>query len=161
MTTVAFAYQWPVDSLIKALKYDGRLADGALLGALLAERLAFARAPLPDRLVPIPLHPRKLRHRGFNQAGELACALGRTFGIPVDTGFLHRRRNTESQAGLSAPARRRNLQGAFHCDRSGCPDRVALIDDVITTGSTARAAAACLRRAGVARVDVWAVARAL
>lgn len=160
MTTVAFAYQWPVDRLIKALKYQGRLADGALLGALLAEALVRNGAPAPDRLIPVPLHPRKLRRRGFNQAGELANALARHLGFPVDTGLLRRIRQTESQAGLSAAARHRNLRGAFRCDRAPGPDRVALIDDVITTGSTVRAAAACLRRAGVARVDVWAVARA-
>lgn len=159
-TTVAFRYAWPVDSLVKSLKYQGRLADGALLGTLLARRLTAEGAPVPECLVPVPLHPAKTRQRGFNQAREIARALRRELGRDLAPGLLERVRRTESQAGLSAPGRRRNLQGAFHVRGRHPPRYVALIDDVVTTASTVRAAAACLRRAGVARVDVWAVARA-
>ncbi|MBA1146746.1 ComF family protein [Ectothiorhodospiraceae bacterium WFHF3C12] len=159
-TTVAFRYAWPVDTLVKRLKYEGRLADGALLGSLLAERLIAEGVPAPEWIVPVPLHPARLRQRGFNQAREVARALRRELGPDIAPGMLRRIRRTDSQAGLSAPGRRRNLRGAFQCNAKDTPRYVALVDDVVTTASTIRAAAACLRRAGVARVDVWAVARA-
>ena len=108
----------------------------------------------------MPLHPARLRQRGFNQAREVARALRRELGPDIAPGMLRRIRRTDSQAGLSAPGRRRNLRGAFQCNAKDPPRYVALVDDVVTTASTIRAAAACLRRAGVARVDVWAVARA-
>lgn len=160
VTMAAFVYGWPVDDLVKSLKYQGRLADGALLGALLARSLVQRRAPAPDCLVPVPLHPSRLRRRGFNQAQELARTLSRALGVAVAPGLLRRRRPTDSQAGLSAAARRNNLRGAFSA-QGRVPPYLALVDDVVTTTSTVRAAAACLRRAGAARVDVWAVARAL
>lgn len=159
-TYAAFRYEWPVDTLIKGLKYRGRLADGRLLGQLLAQHLASRNAPRPETVVPLPLHDRRLRRRGFNQAGEIARQLAADLGLPVRYDLLVRRRETAPQPGLSAAARRRNLQGAFACrPRSGLR-HVALVDDVVTTTATVTAAAACLRRAGVERVDVWAVARA-
>ena len=156
----AFRYEWPVDTLIKGLKYNGRLADGRLLGQLLASHLASLRAPRPEAIVPLPLHDRRLRRRGFNQAGEIARQLSFELGLPTIHDLLFRRRETAPQPGLSAAARRRNLQGVFACRLPRGPRHVALVDDVVTTTATVTAAAACLRRAGIERVDVWAVARA-
>lgn len=159
-TVAALHYRWPVDVLIKALKYQGRLADGRLLGTLLGHYLASTNAPRPELLLPVPLHDRRLRRRGFNQAQELSRALQRALDIPLCPETLARARDTDPQTGLSASARRRNLQGAFVCRWRPEARHVALIDDVVTTGATARAAARCLIRNGVERVDIWAVARA-
>ena len=112
----------------------------------------------PQLLLPVPATPARLRERGFNQAAELARRLAVRLGIPWQTGRLLRTREADHQRGLSAPQRRRNMRGAFAC-RGRLPARVALIDDVITTGATARAASAALKGAGVEWVEVWAVAR--
>jgi len=120
-------------------------------------RLAHNAAP-PQLLLPVPATAARLRERGFNQAAELARRLALRLGIPWRTGHLLRIREADHQQGLSAPQRRRNMRGAFAC-RGRLPARVALIDDVITTGATAQAASAALKGAGVEWVEVWAVAR--
>jgi ComF family protein len=109
----------------------------------------------------VPLHRRRLRRRGYNQALELARPLARSLGVPLDHGALLRRRATEAQTELDAVARRRNVHGAFAL-REGValPAHVAILDDVMTTGATLAECVRVLRRAGVSRVDVWALARA-
>lgn len=118
-------------------------------------------AALPERLICVPLHPQRLRERGYNQALELAKPLARALRIPLDADALIRLRHTSAQTGLDAKARRRNLHAAFAvADPARLPAHVAVIDDVMTTGTTLRECARVLRQAGVARVDVWALARA-
>jgi len=154
----------PVDAWIHAFKYPPRGLRGLAPGPVAAARAlavrAAARAPgaAPDRVVPVPLHPRRLRARGFNPSLELARAVGRAVGAPVDPVALLRVRDTPSQTGLDAAARRRNLRGAIRAPRP-VPERVWLVDDVLTTGATAREAARALRRAGAARVVAVAAAR--
>jgi len=117
-----------------------------------------------DVIVPVPLHPSRLWHRRYNQAAELARALGQLARKPVVTEALRRKRATPSQGAMpSAQARRRNMRGAFevpaHC-RSSINDRgILLIDDVLTTGATADACARALKRAGAVKVNVLALAR--
>lgn len=146
--------------MIHRLKYHRDLAQGAVLASLLAERVQQVAAPLPQALIPVPLHWHRLMVRGFNQAQELAQPLGRQLGIPVRSRLVTRTRATRSQVGLTRALRRRNLRAAFTVAPTPLPSHVALIDDVITSGSTVEALAASLRQAGVARVDVWAVSRA-
>lgn len=157
--TALFHYRPPVDYLLKRLKFSGELAIAPLLADLLAESLSTGAIPLPDALVPVPLHRGRLRERGFNQATLLAARLGRQLGLPVATQLCARRRATEPQSLLSPAARRLNLRRAFAvCDRP--PAHVAIVDDVMTTGHTAGELARTLKQAGAQRVDVWVIARA-
>ena len=151
------AYAFPVDRLIHRFKFGGDLAVGRWLGLRLAER---ARGePRPDLLLAPPLSGARLRERGFNQAHELARTVGRELGLRAPFQGLSRRRETAPQPGLGREARRANLTGAFECrlDLQGL--RVAIVDDVLTTGATADAFAQVLLRAGARMVDVWVVAR--
>jgi ComF family protein len=156
----ALRYETPVDRLVGTLKYGHRLVNGQLLAGLLGDHLVTKGLGAPDLLVPAPLHPRRLRERGFNQAVEIACTLGSRFGIPVDRLSCVRQRDTAPQSGLDRKARARNLRGAFRVRRSITATHVVVVDDVVTTGNTVFELAAVLRReAGIRRVDVWAVAR--
>lgn len=154
----AFLYAAPLDRLLPRFKFAGDLAAGRLVAQLMAMQLA--AAPRPQALVPLPLHRARLRRRGFDQALELARPLGKALGVPVLDGALTRLRATAEQSTLSAVARRRNVRGAFAVrPRLPLPAHVALVDDVMTTGATLRAAAVALRQAGVQRVDAWVAAR--
>ena len=166
-----FVYGHPLDLLLTKLKFGRSLAAGRVLSELwiaaLREALSSAAIPaMPDVLIPVPLHAQRLRERGYNQALELAKPLAREFGIALAPGLLARTRATPAQANLDAAMRRKNLRGAFAYDRSSLGDKaalpthVALIDDVMTTGATLRECARTLKRAGIARVEVWALARA-
>jgi ComF family protein len=154
-----FHYQPPVDHLLKRLKFSGDLGLGPLLGELLAEQLAQRAGALPQQLIPVPLHPVRLRERGFNQATELAGVAGRQLGIPLARRLCRRRRNTEPQSLLSNTARRLNLRNAFAVN--GTPAaHVAIVDDVMTTGHTSNELARALKQAGAQIVEVWVIARA-
>lgn len=154
-----FEYVAPISHLIAGLKYGHRLAYARLLGELLTDHLAAQRAPLPERLLPVPLHPTRLRERGFNQALELGRIVARRLGIRLDYLSLHRVRATASQADLDGRARRKNVRRAFAVRRPLEAGHVAILDDVVTTGSTADEIARTLRSAGVAEISVWAIAR--
>lgn len=154
----AFLYRPPLDRLLPRFKFHADLAAGRLLAGLMTE--AFADAPRPQALVPVPLHASRLRERGYDQALELARPLARAFGLPLLAGALHRVRVTAAQSELDAEARRHNVRSAFSAVATGLPDHVALVDDVMTTGATLAECARVLQRAGVARVDLWVAARA-
>ncbi len=156
----AFDYQPPIDHLIQSLKFNSKLYSARLLGELMAERLAVAGLAMPELLLPVPLHSSRLRQRGFNQALELAWPLAREFDLPLKPNLCRRLRPTTAQTGLDAKARRRNLKGVFEVVAMSGVSHVAIVDDVMTTGSTAEMLAKALKRAGVARVDVWVCARA-
>jgi ComF family protein len=153
----AFRYSFPLDRLLPRFKFHADLAAGRLLVQLMAE--ALADAPRPLALVPVPLHPARLRQRGYDQALELARPLARRLALPLCADRLRRRRATGAQTRLDARARRRNVHGAFEVT-GPLPAHVVLVDDVMTTGATLAECARTLQRAGVARVDVWVVARA-
>jgi ComF family protein len=156
-TRAAFVYRFPVDRLLPRLKFRGDLAAGRLLTQLMVE--AFADAPRPLALVPVPLHPSRLRQRGYDQALELARPLALAFGLPLRADALRRVRATAAQSELDAASRRHNVRSAFFAGTGQLPDHVALVDDVMTTGATLAECARALHRAGVARVDVWVAAR--
>ena len=111
-----------------------------------------------DAIVPVPLHWLRRWHRGFNQSEILARGLGRQLGVPL-VFALRRARSTQVQAGLSNTARRQNVAQAFRSRHSVTGKRILLVDDVMTTGSTAAACARALKRAGAARVSLVTVAR--
>ena len=160
-TQAAFLYADPVDLLVQGLKFNGRLAHARLLGERLAAYLSARLVAMPDSIVPVPLHARRQRIRGFNQALELARPVSRRLRVPLFVAGARRVRDTDAQSGLDAKARRANLRGAFVADPALRGLHVAIVDDVVTTGQTVTALALALRRAGAARVDVWCVARAL
>ena len=158
---VPFVYAPPLDALLTRLKFGRNLAAGRVLSELWLGAVREASPPVPQALIPIPLHDDRLRERGYNQALELARPLTRAFETALRNDVLVRTRATSAQSDLDADARHRNLRGAFAvAPNAALPAHVALFDDVMTTGTTLRECARTLLRAGVERVDVWAVARA-
>jgi len=157
-TWAALHYRFPLDRLLPRFKFHADLAAGRLLSQLMRE--ALAGAVRPQALVPVPLHPTRLRRRGYDQALELARPLARGFGVTLACGVLRRVRATAAQSELGAGARSHNVRGAFAVSGGGLPAHVALVDDVMTTGATLGECARALRGAGVERVDVWVAARA-
>jgi ComF family protein len=156
-----FRYGHPLDLLETRFKFGHDLAAGRVLAELMTERARTDAPAHPALLIPVPLHRDRLRERGYNQALELARPLARALGIALARDVLARSNATPPQTGLDAHARRRNLRGAFAiAPDAQLPAHVALVDDVMTTGATLGEAARVLVRAGVARVDVWALARA-
>jgi ComF family protein len=155
----ACAYAYPVDALVKALKYGGRLECAPALASLLAASITPPCAP--DAVVPVPLSTRRLRERGFNQSLEIARALPPSWSSRVDASALERVIDSGSQAALALDARAANVRGAFRATRSLLGQQVVLVDDVMTTGATLREAALALRAAGARQVSVWVVCRAV
>jgi ComF family protein len=158
---VPFRYAYPLDRLIQRFKYHRQTSIGRVLGELFVMRLQRAqRHSLPHAIVPVPLAPRRFRERGFNQAYELARSVARATELPLAGALIERVRETQEQAGLPRKRRRRNVRGAFKTCGSNLPGHVAIFDDVVTTGSTVNEVAKVLRRVGVQRIEVWAIARA-
>lgn len=154
---VPFRYDWPLDGLHARFKFSANLAVGRTLARLLREHATPTR---PQAIIPVPLHRTRLRSRGYDQAHELARDLARHLQLPLRDDVLRRQRATRAQSTLDAVTRRRNVRGAFCLrDTAVLPAHVALFDDVLTTGATLGECTRVLRRAGVARVDVWALAR--
>ena len=159
-TVAALAYAFPADVLIHALKFRGELALAALLAERLAARLV-ALAPGAECLVPVPLAPERLRARGYNQSLEIARHVSRAAHVPLAVELCHRVRDTPAQTDLPWAERARNVRGAFASPGSLAGARVAVLDDVMTTGATLDAVAAALKQAGAASVVNWIVARTL
>jgi ComF family protein len=150
----------PLNHYVHELKYRGGRSLGRALALLLVERLAAAR-PAVDALVPVPLHARRLRERGYNQAVEIARTTASELQVPLLVRGVRRTHARKPQSGLTADERHANVAGAFSVTRALTGLRVAIVDDVITTGATANALATELQRAGAARVEAWAIARTL
>ena len=158
--------------LVAPLRYDGltrdylhqfKYAEAMHLVQPLGRRWLenFAAADiLPEVLLPVPLHASRLRERGFNQADEIARLWARRLSLPIDRRVLGRKRATPSQSGLSGRQRADNVRGVFGCDNRRGYRHVAVIDDVVTTGSTVSEITRLLHRAGIEFVEVWALARA-
>jgi ComF family protein len=153
-----FVFEGVLRRAVHEFKYRNLRDAAPMLAAMLADYLA--ANPLPaDVLVPVPLHRRRLRERGYNQAGLLARQLGRLAGLPVVEDSLARRSYTPPQARAeNIEARRQHVAGAFAADGNMAGRRVLLIDDVTTSGATLNAAAKALKDAGAA--SVWGLALA-
>ncbi len=154
-----FLYQRALPSLITGLKFQAQLQNARLLADLMAEDIQRRQIELPQCLLLVPLHPSRLKERGFNQALEIARLLSRRLHLPLNHQALKRIRATPPQAGLDQKARKKNLRGAFALNQPLAFDHVAVLDDVFTTGSTLREVSRMYKAAGVRRVDVWALAR--
>jgi len=150
----------PLRDAVHALKYEGVRALATPLAALMAATCSLAPLPVAA-VVPVPLHPRRVRQRGYNQAALLARELARLLVLPLHEEWLERARNTPSQVGLTRAERWANVDGAFRVAAAASDagalagQRVLLVDDVFTSGATLRAAAGALRSAGAE--GVWAV----
>jgi ComF family protein len=164
--TVALRFEYPVDDMIRRLKYQGDIANARVFGVLLARSARQRGYDLPRLLVPVPLHPARFRERGFNQAAAIARYAGRMLEIPVVSHAVRRLRDTPSQTALGFSERHANVRGAFGVCSATARRRllearhIAILDDVMTTGSTLAELREVLLEAGVRRVDRWAVARA-
>ena len=158
-------------SLVAPLRYQG-LARELLIDLKFSESLYLANTlvshvigqfsrndNLPEVLLPVPLHHHRFIDRGFNQALEIARILSDQLTIPLETQSLQRIRHTEAQAGLTANQREKNILKAFTCDNKAGYRHVAVVDDIITTGSTANEITKTLHRAGVKTVEIWGLAR--
>lgn len=169
-----YLYAPPLDRLLSRFKFNGDLVAGHLLGELLVgelrARLHAAQTSdggipgLPERIIPTPLHWRRQLFRGFNQARMLADLLASALHVPVADGLIKRNRATQAQRHLTRDERGKNVKHAFTlashratADIEG--QHFAVVDDILTTGSTAEAVAALLKKHGAAAVDIWAVAR--
>jgi len=164
-TIAAFAYAFPVDRLLQRLKYNARLALADWAGDALAAAVCAALAERdardrPDRIVAMPLSEPRQRERGFNQAREIAVRVARASALPL-AAPLARVSAGPPQAALPWVERRRNVRGAFAARADVRGARIALVDDVMTTGATFAEASGALVRAGAARVECWVVARTL
>ena len=155
-----FVYAWPLSHLLLAYKGGGRPQLARPLGSLLAAHLPDTATEGIDRVIPVPLHDRRFVQRGFNQSADLARALCRKRDLTLDTRSVARVVATPSQQGLSRRARRANLRGAFAASAELSGQRVLLLDDVMTTGTTLNELARVVRRAGAVRVTAVALARA-
>jgi ComF family protein len=163
VTAVDYGFPW--NTLVKAFKFDGRTELAGVLAGLLGGAIDAApgAARAVDLVAAVPLAPARLADRGFNQSWELARRLARRFALPAEAMLLRRPVDSAHQTMLTRAERAANLQGAFMVDparRAALGGRrVALVDDVVTTGATVRAATLALERAGAAAVVVWAFAR--
>jgi ComF family protein len=158
-TYAPFIHQGSVRHLINGLKFGANYKNARLLGQLLAEHLA-QTAERPELILPVPLHKARYQQRSFNQAIEIARTVGNELQIPLDLTSCRRHRDTTHQTQLPAKKRRKNLKNAFSIIKPIHARHIAIIDDVMTTGSTSHELAYVLKKAGVSRVDVWVCARA-
>ena len=158
-TTAVFGYIFPLDKLIHAMKYGEQLALAYAFAEKLAQRID--PASLPDCVMPMPLHPNKLRERGFNQSQLLAAGIARELDLDLLPDACRRVRDTPPQSTLPWKERKKNVRNAFCCDVDLTGKRVALVDDVLTTGASLGALAEAVQQRGAAEISAWVVARTL
>ncbi|EKD71968.1 MAG: competence protein F [uncultured bacterium] len=161
-TFALFSYEKPIVGVIKKLKFHGELSHAKALGELFLQRILddwYREKPLPELIIPIPLHPKRLRERGFNQALEIARPIAKKLQIPIDLWETKRIKHTLAQSSLEADLRHENMKNAFEIRGNFRGKHVAVIDDVITTGSTISEFCRTLQAHGLVKIDVWCVAR--
>lgn len=157
-----FSYDAPMTKLITGLKFGRQLAYGRILGNLLAEAVLndwYQNIALPDAIIPMPLHRKRLKRRGYNQSMELLWPTLKQSKIPLLAQSVERIRHTKQQSGLTAEQRRSNIHKAFRI-KGTLVEHIAIMDDVVTTGSTIAELSGTLKEAGVQQVDVWCICRA-
>ena len=155
-TLAVFAYAFPLDKLVQALKFNEQL----FLARQLADKLAQRVEVLPDCIVAMPLHPARLRERGFNQSLEIARHIANKLNIPLNHA-CQRVRDTLPQSALPWKERGKNMRKAFACTEDLSGKHIAVVDDVMTSGASVNALAHALRQAGAREVSAWIIARTL
>lgn len=157
-TIAPFLYKEPVDHLITGLKFSARLAHARTLAVLFIDTLN--DNDMPKLIIPMPLHSKRLRERGFNQSLEMARLISQKTGIPLETKACIRTRDTAPQSTLPAKEKKSNVKNAFAVNKPINEKHVAIVDDVMTSGHTVNELAKTLKAHGVERVDIWVMARA-
>jgi len=156
-----FGYVDDMAYLIKKLKYHQKIHYADLLAKLfIAQVKTMHNFQLPQIIMPIPMHQQRLKHRGYNQALELARIFSSYYQLPLNFSALIRSRYTHFQAEMSGSKRQQNVKNAFIIKKEIQYTHIALIDDVMTTGSTVNEVAKVLKQVGVKKVDIWTIARA-
>lgn len=157
-----FRYDFPIDSLMQHYKYKNMLPLASTFASLLhSKHLRHAAAYNIDVIIPMPMHPVRLKTRGFNQALELARILSKNMKIKLDYKRCQRVKFTPPQASLPLKERVKNIRDAFSCAQNLQGLNVAIVDDVMTTGASLNELAKTLKKAGAAHVECWVVARTL
>ncbi len=157
-TKAAFTYQYPISQVLQQYKYNQQLFLAETFAELMLNNL---EANNIDLIIPMPLHPSRLQERGFNQSLEIARIIGKRLNVPITSQAVARIKQSPPQASLPLKERVKNMKGAFACyeDLSGL--RIALIDDVMTTGASLNALAKAVKAKGAAHVECWLIARTL
>ncbi|MDT8282388.1 MAG: ComF family protein [Gammaproteobacteria bacterium] len=158
-----FRYEDDITRLVHQLKFSEKITYARSIGEMLLSAFSsddYFKAEMPDCLLPVPLHPSRLKQRGFNQSIEIARVMAKRLNIPLEYDAVIRQRSTAAQTGLNAKQRQKNIRGAFSIKKEMEHKHVLIIDDVITTGSTVNELARVLKKQGVQRVGVLSVARA-
>jgi ComF family protein len=154
----AFEYQYPVDKLILNFKSHRKLMAGNLLSNLLAKTFSPDHTP-PDILVPMPLHQRALKARGFNQSTEIAKVLSKCLKIPMEHGWCQRVVDTQEQKSLSLVERAKNVKDAFSISSDLSGKSIGIVDDVVTTGASVNELSKVMKANGAGSVEVYCLAR--
>ena len=157
-TQAVFLYRFPISSIIPKIKHQAGLHHAAWLADCLLQRLLKRPQAWPDAIIPVPIHAFRLMGRGFNQSTVIARHLSQQLKIPLLLNQLTKKRRTQSQSSLTAKQRRTNLQHAFSY-HGPLIRHIALVDDVVTTGTTIKEICITLRHAGIERIDIWVIAR--
>ena len=161
-----YHYEIPIDYLITELKFAQKLSHAAILGFLLKQQLLKNNPKdLPDALLPVPLHRKRLIKRGFNQSLEITKIVAKELNIPIENQLIQRSKATRAQTELNLKQRKTNIKGCFNLKNPNekMPDlqHIVIIDDVVTTGATTNELAKVLKSAGIKKVGVWSIARAV
>lgn len=161
-TLALFSYSFPVDRLLQHYKYHDMLQLARTFASLLQQKLAAgSHTSKIDLIMPMPMHPRRLQQRGFNQALEIARIVSRKLQLTLDYRSCQRVKQTPAQAGLAFKQRIKNIRGVFNCTADLHGLNIALVDDVMTTSASLNELAKILKQAGAARVECWVIARTL
>lgn len=157
-TQALFRYAFPINAMLQQYKYGQAMYLAETLATLIVEKLNLATRA---SLLPMPLHPKRLQHRGFNQSLEIARLISQKTGLPIDHQSCQRIKLSPPQASLSLKERVMNMHNAFSCGQNLAGQHMILLDDVMTTGATLNSLAKTLKQAGAAKVSCIVVARTL
>ena len=161
-TKAVFLYQFPIDAMMLRYKYGNSLNLGDTFGEFLAEKIHVEDCLKSiDLIIPMPMHPQRLKERGFNQAIEIAKVLTKNCKEKLDYKSTKRQTLTPPQASLPLKERVKNIKGAFKVNANFAGKRIAIVDDVMTTGASLNELAKTLKKAGASHVECWVIARTL
>lgn len=155
-----YHYQQPISEFITALKFNQQLKYAKIMGNLLADAVLPSTTILPELIIPVPLHKKRIKERGFNQAIEISRVIAKRLKIPLDYKSCIRIKNTEAQSSLDSKNRHENIKNAFSLNKKIPAKHIALVDDVITTGSTVIELIKSIKNTADIRIDVWCFAQA-